>query len=129
MHSSFLQRIKLNFMTLWFSLRFTEETLSVEIPILVHQNWYRITFTHNLLSYTDFDSGYLRIHDVETGLMVGMTGQKGMLTPPRHLVPSPVYLGNSPIFFSLTCNSYMCFQTYHSLVHVYLSHFTNYKGY
>jgi hypothetical protein len=33
------------------------------------------------------DSGYLLIYDQGTGLMVGVTGRQGMLTPPRHLIP------------------------------------------
>jgi hypothetical protein len=42
---------------------------------------------------------------------------QGMLTPPWHLIPPPVYSGArvSP-FVSLTCNSFLCFETDHSLV-------------
>ena len=33
------------------------------------------------------------IHILDYGLTVGVTGQQGMLTPPRHLIPPLVYLG------------------------------------
>jgi hypothetical protein len=33
----------------------------------------------------------LRIHDHGTGLMVGVTGRQGVLTPPRHIIPSLVF--------------------------------------
>jgi hypothetical protein len=38
--------------------------------------------------------------------------QQGILTPPRHLIPPPVFLGVrvSP-FVYLTCNSYLNFET------------------
>jgi hypothetical protein len=53
----------------------------------------------------------------EIGLTAGATGQKGMFTPPRHLIPPPVYLGvRVSLFISLTCNSYLFFETDHSLV-------------
>jgi hypothetical protein len=40
-----------------------------------------------------------------------------MFTPPRHLIPPPVYpdVHVSP-FISLNCNSYLRFETDHSLV-------------
>ena len=46
-----------------------------------------------------------------------MIDQQGMLTPPRHLIPPPVYPGVrvSP-FISLICISYLYFETDHSLV-------------
>jgi hypothetical protein len=42
--------------------------------------------------------------------MVGVTGRQGMLTPPRHLIPPPVFPGVrvSP-FVYMTCNSYLNF--------------------
>jgi hypothetical protein len=50
-------------------------------------------------------------------LTAGVIDQQGMLTPPRHLIPPPVYLGVrvSP-FISLIYISYLCFETDHSLV-------------
>jgi hypothetical protein len=53
----------------------------------------------------------------EMGLTVGATGQQVMLTPPRHLIPPPVFPGVrvSP-FISVTCKSYLCLETDHSLV-------------
>jgi hypothetical protein len=43
--------------------------------------------------------------------------RQGMLTPPRHLIPPPVYPGVrvSPFIF-LICISYLYFDTDHSLV-------------
>jgi hypothetical protein len=58
----------------------------------------------------------------------GATGQQGMLTPPRHLIPPPVFPGVrvSP-FVYLTCNSYLNFETDYSSVswpfHGCCSHF------
>jgi hypothetical protein len=47
----------------------------------------------------------------------GATGQQGMLTLPRHLIPPPVYPGvRVRPYTSLTCNSCLCFETDHSLV-------------
>ena len=46
-----------------------------------------------LLIKTDFDYGLLRLSDLDYWLTAGVTGQQGMLTPPRHLVPSLVYPG------------------------------------
>jgi hypothetical protein len=38
--------------------------------------------------YTDFDYGLPKL---ELGLTAGVTGRQGMLTPPRHLIPSLVF--------------------------------------
>jgi hypothetical protein len=67
--------------------------------------------------HADVDNGQLHIHDQETGLMAGVTGRQGMLTPPKHLIPPPVRPGVrvSP-FISLTYNSYLCLKTDHCLV-------------
>jgi hypothetical protein len=50
-------------------------------------------------------------------MYAGVTGRQGMLTPPRHLIPPPVFLGVrvSP-FLYLTCNSYLNFETDYSSV-------------
>jgi hypothetical protein len=58
-----------------------------------------------------------RIHDNRTGLAVGVTGQQGMLTPPRHLIPPSFFprVRVSP-FVYLTCNSYWNFETDYSSV-------------
>jgi hypothetical protein len=49
--------------------------------------------------------------------MAGVTGRQGMLTPPRHLIPPPVFPGVrvSP-FVYLTFNSYLNFETEYSSV-------------
>ena len=44
-----------------------------------------------LLIKTDFDYGLLRLSDLDYWLTAGVSGQQGMLTPPRH--PSLVYPG------------------------------------
>jgi hypothetical protein len=51
-------------------------------------------------------------------LTAGATGRQGMLTPPRHLIPPPVFPGVrvSP-FIYLTCNSYLNFETDYSWVY------------
>ena len=66
---------------------------------------------------TDLDYGSYRLSNAEIGLTAGVTGQQGMLNPPRHLIPPPVYLGVrvSP-FVYLTCNSYLNFETDYSSV-------------
>jgi hypothetical protein len=49
-------------------------------------------FSYQQLScfwHTYLDGGSPHIHDQETGLMVGVTNQQGMLTPPKHLIPPP----------------------------------------
>jgi hypothetical protein len=71
--------------------------------------------------HTDFDGGSLRILDLKTEITAGVTDQQGMLTPPRHLIPLPVYPGVlvRP-FISLICNSYLCFEPDHCLI--YLTH-------
>ena len=38
------------------------------------------------------------IHILDYGLTVGVTGQQGMLTPPRHLIPPLVYPGIHVVF-------------------------------
>jgi hypothetical protein len=44
-----------------------------------------------------------------------VTGQQGMLTLPRHLIPPPVYPGvRVSLFVYLTCNSYLYFETDYS---------------
>jgi hypothetical protein len=45
----------------------------------------------------------------ESGYWAGVTGRQGMLAPPRHLIPPPVFpvVCSSPMI-SLTCNSYLC---------------------
>jgi hypothetical protein len=43
--------------------------------------------------YTDLDYGLYCLPELELGLMVDVTGQQGMLTPPRHLIPSLVFPG------------------------------------
>jgi hypothetical protein len=55
--------------------------------------------------------------DHGTGLTAGVMDQQGMLTPPRHLIPSLVYPGIriSP-FIYLTCNTYLFIETDHYLV-------------
>jgi hypothetical protein len=86
----------------------------------------------------DFDCGFLpsarsdaliltassAVHLIEThwfwlmafvfkmGLTVGATGQQGMLTPPRHLIPplAGPRVRVSP-FIYLICNSFLCFET------------------
>jgi hypothetical protein len=57
------------------------------------------------------------MHDNGTGLTAGATGGQGMLTPPRHLIPPPIFPGVrvSP-FVYLTCNSYLNFETDYSSV-------------
>jgi hypothetical protein len=52
-----------------------------------------------------------------TGLTADVTFGQGILTPPRQLIPILLYpgVGVSP-FISLICNSYLCFETDHSLV-------------
>jgi hypothetical protein len=51
------------------------------------------------------------------GHTVGATGQQGMLTPPRHLIPPPVYPGvRVNPFAYLTFNSYLNFETDYSSV-------------
>jgi hypothetical protein len=100
---------------------------------LFHLHTYRILtpiltadFSFHLIWPTDFDCGLFRLPNLETLILitdffawnrvtVGATGQQGMLTPPRHLIPSPVYPAVlvSP-FISLTCNSYLRLETDHS---------------
>jgi hypothetical protein len=57
----------------------------------------------------------LMVFAFEIGLTAGAIGQQGMLTPPRQLIPPPVFLGVrvSP-FVYLTCNSYLNFETDYS---------------
>jgi hypothetical protein len=57
------------------------------------------------------------IMDNGTGPTAGATGWQGMLTPPRHLMPPPVFPGVrvSP-FVYLTCNSYLNFENDYSSV-------------
>jgi hypothetical protein len=50
-------------------------------------------------------------------MVAGATGRQGMLTPPRHLIPPPVFPWVCVIsFVYLTCNSYLNFQTDYSSV-------------
>jgi hypothetical protein len=57
------------------------------------------------------------IHDHGTGIIAGVIDQKGILTPPRYLIPPPVYLDvRVTPFISLINMSYMYFETDHSLV-------------
>jgi hypothetical protein len=50
-------------------------------------------------------------------LVGGVTGRQGMLTPPGHVIPLSVCPGvRVSQFLSLTCNSYLCFETDHPLV-------------
>jgi hypothetical protein len=59
-----------------------------------------------------YDGGWLRIHDQETGLTTGVTGQQGMLTPPRHMISLPVCPEARVCpFISLTCNICLCLET------------------
>jgi hypothetical protein len=54
---------------------------------------------------------------IEMGFTVGATGQQGMLTPPRHLIPPPVFPGVRVCpFVYLTCNFYLNFKTDYSSV-------------
>ena len=46
-----------------------------------------------LLIKTDFDYGLLRLPNLDCWLTAGVSGQQGMLTPPRHLIPFLVYPG------------------------------------
>jgi hypothetical protein len=48
------------------------------------------------------------IHGIRNIDVRGATGRQGVLTPPRHLIPPPVFPGVrvSP-FVYLTCNSYL----------------------
>jgi hypothetical protein len=41
--------------------------------------------------YTDLDYGSNRLPELELGFTAGVTGRQGILTPPRHLIPSLVY--------------------------------------
>ena len=43
--------------------------------------------------YTDFDYGLFRLSDLHHWLKVDVTGQQGILTPSRHLIPHLVYPG------------------------------------
>jgi hypothetical protein len=43
------------------------------------------------------------------GLATGVTGHQGLLTPPRHPIPPPD--NRVSPFISLTCTSYLCFET------------------
>jgi hypothetical protein len=80
------------------------------------------TSYHWLLWNHDFDMGKFQIQ-MGKWIMSLCDRSTGMLTPPRHLILPPVYPGVhvSP-FISLTCNSYFCFETDHSLV-TYPFHF------
>jgi hypothetical protein len=54
---------------------------------------------------------------IEMGLTAGATGRQGILTPPRHLIPPPVFPGvRVSSFVYLTCNSYLSFETDYSSV-------------
>jgi hypothetical protein len=54
---------------------------------------------------------------IEMGHTAGATVQQGMLTPPRHLIPPPVFPGvRFGQFVYLTCNSYLNFETDYSSV-------------
>ena len=44
--------------------------------------------------YIDIDYGLLRLPNVDYWLTAGVTGQHGMLTHPRHLIPPLVYPGD-----------------------------------
>jgi hypothetical protein len=83
-------------------------------------------FPFNLNRLTDFDCRLFRSQTLDTliltddfcvrnRLTAGATGQQGMLTPPRHLIPPLAGPGVrvSP-FIYLICNSYLCFETNYS---------------
>jgi hypothetical protein len=68
----------------------------------IYHYMYKLSLNHCLTFYkkmldctwlTNFDPGKLRIHDYKTGLAASVTSLQGMFIPPRHLIPSPVYLG------------------------------------
>jgi hypothetical protein len=40
----------------------------------------------------DFDYRLFRLADLKTGHMADVTGEQGMLIPPRHLIPSMVWV-------------------------------------
>jgi hypothetical protein len=66
----------------------------------------------SLTAFTSALNGLLNDH-----LDSGVTGQQMMLTPPRHLIPPPVFPGvRVRPFVYLTGNSYMNFETDYSLV-------------
>jgi hypothetical protein len=69
--------------------------------------------------HTDFDGRSLRIHDHDTGLTAGVTGQQGMFALSMHLIPLPLCPGVRVLpFISLTCNAYFCFEIDHCCVHI-----------
>ena len=43
----------------------------------------------------DFDNGLLHIPDLDYWVTADVTGQQGMLTPPRHLIPPLIYIEGS----------------------------------
>jgi hypothetical protein len=63
------------------------------------------------------DLGPRRFINHGTGFTASVIDQQGMVTPPRHLIPPPVYPGVrvSP-FISLTYIPYLYFETAYSLV-------------
>ena len=72
----------------------------MELPFIVYsilkQCWsvgYVSLLTLSFI-YIDIDYGLLRLPNVDYWLTAGVTGQHGMLTHPRHLIPSLVYPGD-----------------------------------
>jgi hypothetical protein len=84
--------------TVSFACRFPQVLCSLQrssLPIqpLLEQNavW---CVPYQLLSvflYIDPGYGSKRLHELELGLMAGVTGRQGMLTPPRYMIP-PLYI-------------------------------------
>jgi hypothetical protein len=65
--------------------------LTIQSSVEPHAVWY---VSYQLLSHswhTDHDYGSYRLLSLEIGLVVGVTGQQGMLIPPRHLIPPLIY--------------------------------------
>ena len=52
--------------------------------------WYQFRIYPFL--YTDFDNVLLRLPDLYCWLTAGVTGQHGILTAPKHLIPPLVYM-------------------------------------
>jgi hypothetical protein len=55
-----------------------------------HAAWY-VSYQSLSRWHTDLEYGSYRLPDMEIGFMAGMTGPQGMLNPPRHLIPPPIY--------------------------------------
>jgi hypothetical protein len=85
--------------------------------------WYKLSLSHMLSDI--FHSNCIwhtltadNIHNNGTGLTAGATGRQGMLTPPRHLIPSPVFPGSvlAHLFIWFVIFSYLNFETDYSSV-------------